>query len=65
MARFEFLSLPFFGLGWSHGSFGQVLADRVEFILSVFGEGSKRKNYFCECLRAACSLRGPFSFGLG
>jgi hypothetical protein len=30
MARFEFLSLPFFGFGWSQGSFGQILADRVE-----------------------------------
>jgi hypothetical protein len=28
-ARFELLSLPFFGFGWSHGSFGQILVDRV------------------------------------
>src|SRR5712692_2882043 len=51
-ARSELLSLPFFGSGGSHGSFGQILADRVE---------SKRTTIY-SCLRAVRHWRAALLF---
>jgi hypothetical protein len=58
----DLLSLPFFSLGGSLGSFGQILADRVEFILSVFQRRVKEQRKFCECLRAADHSAALFVF---
>src|SRR6476660_7433361 len=47
---FEFLVPPFFGFGWGHGGFGQILAARIR--------STRTTPYICASGPRPC--RGPF-----
>jgi len=46
----------------SHGRFGQILADRVEFFLERFSAKGQRAKESCECLGRPPLAGGPFLF---